>query len=519
MIQKTFGYKEQQEIDRVAPAMLGITLRDLAERAAAAVVRECLSCLHDDRQPIAVVAGPGNNGADAYAAARMLVRLGRRTVLVEGLPGKTRSPMAEAERQLAIHSGVIFSSHLPADSSNWLLIDGLFGAGFDSHRPLEEKVTQLLRDMNRLAYQGSAVIAVDIPSGVDSETGSACPDAVNADATVTFVCPRTGLFLYPGKTLAGRVVVDGLGLPEGLPAQILSDFPPLPEILDISLVRSLCPHRPAAGHKGTFGRVLVIGGSPGMSGAVTLATGAALRSGAGMVHALIPVSSRAGLDARHPEALVHATDPFPPSASQTSLLATGKQAVLIGPGLYPDASAADLVELLAGLPVPLVLDAGALTCIAGGRDRFFPLLKKRLSSGLPPAVLTPHPGEFARLWPDADPSDSVTASRVLAALTGCVVVLKGAGTTLAAPDGSVRINTTGNDGMAKGGSGDVLGGLLAGLLAQGMPPWEAACSAVFLHGLAADMAAIRVGRRAMLPGDLALYFGEAFHKAGWESER
>ncbi len=514
---RTLGYTGQQALDREAPARMGISLHDLMIRAAEAVVRECLLRFHDASQPAAVFAGPGNNGGDAYAAARLLSGLGRHVVVLEGLPDRSRSPLAVIERERALEAGVPFLADCGGIPAGSLVVDGLFGAGFQVDRSLDESVSRLMRAIRALSSRGARVVAIDVPSGVESDSGRAAGDAVRADVTVTFIRPKPGLYLYPGRSHAGRIVVDTLGIPDSLVDEILKEDPPLPVVLDISAVRALRPIRPADGHKGVFGRVLVIGGSPGLCGAATLAVGAALRSGVGLVHALVPASGRAGIDARHPEALVHAAEPFPPDPHSAAGLAAGKQAVLIGPGLIPDPAAADVVEALCGLSAPLVLDAGALAVVAAEPDRFFPLLSARAVSGLAMAVLTPHPGEYLRLSPGADLSDRLDAGRALARRTGCIVALKGAGTVIAAPDGRTAINTTGNDGLSKGGSGDVLAGLLAGLLAQGMDPWDAACAAVFLHGLAAEAAAAQYGRRAMLPGDLPLFFGDAFKKSGWET--
>lgn len=513
---RTMGYAEQQAVDREAPVRLGISLHDLMIRAAEAVVRECLLCFHDHTQPAIVFAGPGNNGGDAYAAARLLAAYGRQVTICEGMPDRPRSPLAQIERERAIASGVPLAAADMDIPAGCLIIDGLFGAGFHLDRPLDDAAAKLFCIINRQVDSGVRVVAIDIPSGVEADTGRAHPDAVRADATVTFVRPRTGLYLYPGRSHAGRIVLDNLGIPENMACEILASSPPAPEVLDHAAVRGWRPPRPADGHKGTFGRVLVVGGSPGMGGAVSLAVGAALRSGAGLVHASIPAAVRTGIDVRHPEALVHVTEPFPPSADQISALVYGMAAIAAGPGLSPGSTAAEMIAELAGTNVPLVLDAGALTCMAEDPGKFFPLLHARAANGKPLAILTPHPGEYARLCPDVPPSDRIAAARALAERSGCIVVLKGAGTVVASPQGQAAINTTGNDGLAKGGSGDVLCGLMAGLLAQGMEPWAAACSAVFLHGLAADIAVAGMGRRAMLAGDLPMFFGEAFRQAGWE---
>ncbi|NLN46584.1 MAG: NAD(P)H-hydrate dehydratase [Clostridiaceae bacterium] len=515
---RTIGAKAQQTVDREAPSRLGITLHDLMIRAAEAVVRVVLLRLRDDRHPVVFVCGSGNNGGDGYAAAHRLAALGHDVSVLEAAPERPRSSLAARERALADKAGLLrIVDPGTAFPDHCLVVDAVFGAGYSALRPLDPAVSALFLAVEDARSRGATVVSVDLPSGVEADTGRACPGAVQADATVTFVRPKPGLFLYPGRRYAGRIVTDPIGIPALLVDELLSGLPDEPLLLDAASIHPLAVPRPADAHKGTFGRVLVTGGSPGMGGAATLAVGAALRSGAGLVQALVPKDARVGIDARHPEALGAAVDPFPPDPATALRLSADKQAVLVGPGLAPDPAAEELVAALCVCPSPVVLDAGALTLAAFRPERFVPLLASRVSRGMPYAVLTPHPGEFGRLAPDLDRSDPVAAARDCASRWSSVVVLKGAGTVVASPDGRCAINTTGNDGLSKAGSGDVLAGLLAGLLAQGMDPWEAACAAVCLHGMAADIAARRSGRRSMLPGDLALCFGDAFKQAGWEN--
>jgi len=509
----------QQTVDREAPARLGITLHDLMIRAAEAVVRVVLLRLRTHLQPVVIVCGPGNNGGDGYAAAHRLAALGQDVTVVDALPDRPRSPLAALERQHVVRAGLLregTSDGVFPDGC--LVVDAVFGAGCNALHPLDPSVTALFLAVENAQSRGAAVLSVDLPSGVEADTGRVCPGAIQADVTVTFVRPKPGLFLYPGRKHTGMLVTDPIGIPASLVDDLLIDMPREPLLLDAAAIRHLAPARPADAHKGTFGRVLVTGGSPGMGGAATLAVGAALRSGAGLVQALVPRDARAGIDVRHPEALVAATHPFPPDPATVAGYFEDKQAVLVGPGLAPGPAAENLVAAVCGGSMPVVLDAGALTVAASRPDRFLPILADRMAAGLPPAVLTPHPGEFSRLAPDLDRTDPVASARTCAARWGSVVVLKGAGTVVAAPDGRCAINTTGNDGLSKAGSGDVLAGLLSGLLAQGMDPWEAALAAVCLHGMTADAIARRSGRRSLLPGDLAPGFEAAFKEAGWEKD-
>ncbi len=516
---RTIDALGQRRVDRDVPAHLGISLYDLMQRAAAGVVEVCLSRLRHPRQPVWVICGAGNNGGDGYAAARMLADRGLDVAVVDCAPGRTRSPLAAGERERAAAAGLI-RERAPDDfPDDCLLVDAVYGAGFSFSRALAADETELLTRMGRAARRGATVVAVDLPSGVEADTGQALAAAVPASVTVTFVRPKPGLFLYPGRALAGRVVTDGLDIE---PAVLDAVLPPDPGretiVLDDARVREWAPARPPDAHKGLFGRVMVFGGSPGMGGAATLAVGAALRSGAGLVHALVAAAARAGIDVRHPEALVVAPESFPPSSRELAAHGVDKQVVLAGPGLAVGAPERERIAQLAMFAGALVLDAGALTALAAEHERMLALLRQRVEQGLPPAVLTPHPGEFARLAPDLPLADPLAAARALARRCRGVVVLKGASTVIAASDGRCAINPTGNNGLATGGSGDVLAGLLAGLLAQGMAAWPAACAAVYLHGLAADWAARSRGRRALLPGDLAEYFAQAFRQCGWEEE-
>ncbi|MBP7403241.1 MAG: NAD(P)H-hydrate epimerase, partial [Clostridia bacterium] len=295
---RTLGYEGQQVVDRTAPGRLGLTLHDLMIRAAEAVVRECQTPGEAGLPVTVVVAGPGNNGGDAYAAARILHTSGAEVRIVEGLPDAPRSPLAALERDRAEAAGVRFAAALSDGPEAGLVVDGMFGAGFRAHRPIPETALNLIRSVNALADRGCRVISVDVPSGVEADTGRTGAVAVRADVTVSFVRGKTGLYLYPGRLHAGRIVVDRLGIEDTLVEDILTGMPPSPVLLEAGTLAAFRPERPADGHKGVFGRVLVAGGSAGMTGAAMLAAGAALRNGAGMVYALVSPEARAGIGAR-----------------------------------------------------------------------------------------------------------------------------------------------------------------------------------------------------------------------------
>lgn len=288
-------------------------------------------------------------------------------------------------------------------------------------------------------------------------------------------------------------------------------------ILTEELVRGMAPARPASGHKGTFGTALITAGSEYMPGACVLACGAALRSGCGLVRVYSEKRTLDAVSVTHPCALQSLRDGMPTGVLRTAgRLLENADSILIGPGIpADDLNIVPLLDLFIRKPVKLVIDAGALSAAAHDKEHVLPMLRHREI----PAVLTPHPGEFARIAAGVDgilPDDpSETAARKLAMKLKSVIVLKNSRTVIALPDGRLFRNDTENDGLAKGGSGDVFAGLAAGLLAQGATPEQAACAAVWIHSQAGLAASAKYGKRAMLPSDLEEFIPEAFAKAGW----
>ena len=280
------------------------------------------------------------------------------------------------------------------------------------------------------------------------------------------------------------------------------------EIITSDMIGALCPERKHDGHKGTFGTALIIAGSRLMPGAQTLAAGTALRSGVGMVRVFAPSGSLDSTRANYPCALFSEWEETETSTIRLlSFYMRKAGACLIGPGLdESDKRSLAVLEYVIGNAPLLVIDAGAINLLASNIERLMPLLKERAKGT---TVITPHPGEFARLKGTGNGSG-------FAKETGCIVVLKGHRTTVSSPDGRCCVNDGDNDGMAKGGSGDVLAGLITGLLAQGMDPFDAAVSGVFLHSVCGRILRDRMGARAMLPQDMPSVIGDAFRKAGWE---
>jgi ADP-dependent NAD(P)H-hydrate dehydratase / NAD(P)H-hydrate epimerase len=528
---RLIGRDEQQATDRLWQERTGLPLLLLMEAAAAAVSRICLDLVknnHPDDRNVLVLAGKGQNGGDAFACARQLVAAGCRVTCRELFPTDSLPAEAAANRQAAISLGLGLGLPRPDDFASLgagsLIVDGIFGTGLRADRPLPPVVGEAGERAAAARLRGARVVAIDVPSGLDANSGAIAAGALHADVTVTFVRAKVGLLAAPGRFLAGNIVVDPIGIPEAWVDEAIDQLRSTAGAPDTRLITAddilACkPERPADSHKGNFGRVLVLGGAPGMPGAAMLASEAAARSGAGLLTIAVPASIGPLVLAALPEGLLHLL-PDDGDAAQTEALIrrliAGQPAVTAGPGAGRADWLAAALPLLISQAEHLLLDADALNFIAAHTDVYFPLLRARAGLGLPPAILTPHPGEFRRLLPDCSLSDRQAAARQLAMASGCVAVLKGASTVVAEPGGIAWINPTGNDGLARGGSGDVLCGLMAGLMAQGLPPSTAATAGVYLHGKAADLAACRLGRRAMLPRDVIAALGETFRAAGWE---
>ncbi|HEY6196538.1 MAG TPA: NAD(P)H-hydrate dehydratase, partial [Candidatus Eisenbacteria bacterium] len=356
---------------------------------------------------------------------------------------------------------------------------------------------------NALRARGTRILAVDLPTGVGSDDGGASPDAVHADVTVTFGHPRRGHWLWPGRGLRGELEVVDIGLVATERAGIQPA-----ELASERELASLVPVRDPRAHKGVSGRALLVGGAPGMTGAMVLAARAAARAGAGYVRVAAPASLQATLAAQLVEPMVLACGEDEHRTLTSTALpfvmgeAERANAVAVGPGLSRNPHAASLArELAIRLARPLVLDADALSALSPAEDVLVPAL--RLAPG--PRVLTPHLGEMQRLTgqtPQELESRRIDATRGWAKRWGAVVVLKGAPTVVACPDGRVSVNPTGSPALASAGTGDVLTGTLVALLAQGLAPYDAARLAVFAHGLAGDLAATEIGDLGVTATDL-----------------
>ena len=480
-------------------------------------LREIVESKNTDPTPrVAVFCGPGNNGGDGVACARLLMGMGPchvRAFFVGDRAKMTPDEKAMEEKLIAAGGCLEDFSADMTDRSTleatltfeqqkilmWLsgcdcMVDALFGIGLK--RPIEGAFRTAVMQM-----QGGhcPVVSCDIPSGVDAGTGEILGQAVQAKITVTFTRPKPGLYLGEGGVRAGEVRVVDIGVPYDLEFEV---FRGEPRLAVMRHMVSRLPVRPRAAHKGDFGKLFVLAGSEGYTGAPVLAARAALRAGAGLVYLGVPRNIYPIVAVKCDEAM-----PFPLPEDYSAILerARGCDAAVIGPGLGRGSQMEKLVlSLLADLDIPVVLDADGINALAEHID----ILDRRTA----PTVLTPHEGEFSRLTGCALPiRDRLSAARDFAGDHGCILVLTGQGTVTAAPDGSAWINASGNPGMAKGGSGDVLAGMIAALLGQkhlrrarrvGDNTAELAADAVFYHGAAGDARARTLGEYAMLPTDL-----------------
>ena len=512
---------DQKAIDRIWQERTGLPLLLLMEAAAVAVAAQCIQLAKGSLLPVLILAGKGQNGGDAFACARMLLASGWPVRCREMEPDAALPAEAAANRQALLNLGCELGVATEDDFhavAGGIIVDGLYGTGYRTGRPQTGEFCRLSAAMEQARRQGTRVVSIDVPSGLDVDDGSAATCCITADRTVTFVRAKPGLLQPAGLAHAGSVVVDSIGVGIDLVEEALESHPVWMG-LDRDTVRAWAPLRVPDSHKGLFGKAALIGGSAGMPGAILLAGEAAARSGAGLVSLHVPQAIAGMVLAARPEALLK---PIPDECVDLAgWLAALKEARAcgIGPGLgqpvWIDELLAGLIESAPGL----VIDADGLNQLARSPEHYWLLFRKsRMDRDLPPAILTPHPGECRRLAPDLDPQERLKTARLLALRSSCIIVLKGQATVVAEPSGRCWINTTGNDGLARGGSGDVLCGLFTGLLAQGIEAWQAAAAGVFLHGLSADLAARQISRRALMPRDVIAGLGQAYSEAGWEAE-
>lgn len=503
--------QEIKKLDQDATRRFGIPSILLMENAGLQVVETVLFRFWNEGaegRTALILAGPGNNGGDGLVVARHLFNKGAGVKIFLAAPPESYQGDAAVNLEIVTKMGIPLKVYAGAEDGEFkealrhtdIVVDAIFGTGFRGVP--QEPLAALIRMVNE---SGKPVVAVDLPSGLEADTGRVAGDCVRACVTVTLGLPKLGLYLEQGVSYVGEVVIGDISFPPALKNQVESSF----FLLDQEMVARNLPLRLPIHHKGNYGHVLVIGGFPGYTGAVALVSNGALRSGAGLVTAVVPASLYPILAVKLTEAM---TRPAPETAergfARNSLASLGEllgraTVLAVGSGLGQDPETGEFLrELLKKVDLPVVLDADALNLLARDKEILTdPYLRERRKRW----VLTPHPGEMARLL-DLDIAavqvdrigNAVWASREW----GVVVVLKGVRTVVAVPEGPVFVNPTGNPGLATGGTGDVLTGLIAGFIAQGMAPAEAASAGVFVHGWAADRLVSKKGMAGMIAGDL-----------------
>ena len=502
------GGAEMRAIDREAIDAFGIPALTLMERAGRALA-EAVKPLLGPRGRAVAVCGAGNNGGDGYVAARLLRADGIEARVVALVPLARLGGDARSVREAAERAGVKVADGDGLEAGRGdVVLDALLGTGLD--RAPEGAFADAIARIATARAAGASVVAADVPSGLSADTGKPLGACVRADRTVTFGFLKRGLVLYPGPFWAGEVTVADIGIPHEAARRV----PVACELVTETEVRRLVPARDPEMHKGEAGRVLLLAGSSGKTGAAHLALLGALRGGAGLVTlAARPETLPLALAGR-PEAM---SLPLPgegplrredlPALADAAARAT---AIVAGPGMGFDGDTAELLRLLVQkAKVPVVLDADALSAFAGAAGALRTL-------GVP-LVVTPHPKEMARLCGttlEVVQEDRIAFAAERAQAWNAAVVLKGARTVVADPSGPPGVIPTGNAGMATGGTGDVLAGLTGALLAGGIAPGAAARVAAWVHGRAGDLAARRLGQRGLLASDLGDALGEVWAEWG-----
>jgi hydroxyethylthiazole kinase-like uncharacterized protein yjeF len=461
---------------------------------------------------VAVLAGQGNNGGDGFVMARHLMNWGIHTKVylfssIDDVHGDARTNLESWLNMGGELSEIPYKGNFTRAKKELtnahVIVDAIFGTGLNSE--IKGVVKGVISFINSLP---TPVVAVDIPSGLDATGGKVLGAAIRANLTTTFGLAKIGQVVEPGRQYVGSLEVIDIGIPRIFieEADIKAHF-----IDSEELNLSLLDPRPPDAHKGDYGHLCVLAGSPGKTGAAAMICQGALRTGAGLVTLGIPASLNPILEAKLTEAM---TEPLPdapagylsPDASQQiRQLLKGKTALALGPGISTQPQVQELLlELIPRVTIPLVIDADGITALASRPE----ILKECKST----IVITPHPGEMARLVGTTThkvQDDRIGVAKAFATTFGCIVVLKGNRTVIATPDEKIYVNPTGNPGMASGGVGDVLTGIIGGLIAQGLSPLDAAIWGVYLHGMAGDLAVQTVGEISLIAGDIIDYIPRA----------
>ncbi len=509
---RVLNTEQMREADRRTIEEIGIpsiVLMENAGRQAVAAMEAAFDDLATSR--VGVLCGRGSNGGDGFVVARTLVQRGVDTAVF--LLGSVAEVRGDARANLEILGRIGVTVVEITDAQEWelhfseltdcgLIVDAILGTGFRGR--LTGLLETVVADLNGL---GVPIVAIDLPTGVSADSATLDGPAVEASMTVTLGAPKIPLVFPPADVHAGDLVIADIGIP--LPLFDELDGQHL-ELLTRERMREIVPARAADSHKGDFGRVLVVAGSTGRTGAAHLAALGALRSGAGLVTVATPRSCLPIVAAMAPEYMTEPLDETPAGtvdfAAVDRVLDLNADVIAVGPGLGQDPGTAAFVQALVERSgVPLVLDADALNAFVGDPDRL--MGRDEVS-----VIITPHPGEMARLLNtsiEAVQHDRVRHAREFAATHRVHVVLKGHRTLIAAPDGRTFVNLTGNAGMATGGTGDLLTGMIAAWFAQLLDAEAASKLAVYLHGTAGDLAEADEGEVALVAGDMAARLGDA----------
>src|SRR3989338_7076519 len=493
--------KEMQDIDRIAIDDYGIPGIVLMENAAKGVVASLFKKFPDIKdKKIGIFAGKGNNGGDGLAVARLLTDKGIATKVYllskkDMLRGDAKTNLEKAE-EIGIKILEITS--------------------LDKLEAIKDNIRKkdILNFINSLK---KIVLSIDIPSGLSSDTGEIIGEYIRADMTVALCLPKIGEILYPAAECVGELDVVDIGIPE----LIINNKEIKTNLIEEKDAARILPKRKADTHKGTYGHLAVIAGSRGKGGAAALSSISALRAGTGLVTLALPKCLNVSFEAGIPEVMtLHLPDTKEGTIDKSALntlinFLEGKSAVLIGPGITTNPSTSSLIKnLVKKISCPMLIDADGLNIIADKIE----LLKDKPS----PVIVTPHPGEMARMLNTTSKeiqTNRIEASRKLSAEYGIYVILKGARTIVATPEGEVYINPTGNPGMATAGTGDVLSGIIVGFMAQGLSARDSSILGVYLHGLAGDIAAEKLSQTALIARDLIKTFPEAIKKVERFNER
>ena len=505
-----FSRNDAKKFDEYLIKSIGYTVDLLVEQAGMSIALAvdrflCSDFNNKNGMEINVFAGKGNNGLDAYACARILSSKNYDVRIWETFNDEESDSNFSVQKKLCVNANIhIENASGYSSAPNQIIVDGIFGVSYNIMRGLSEYYRNVFTKINESREKGSYIFSIDIPSGIDTDTGLMDSEAVNANETVTFIFPKPGIISFPGRKYAGDITVNSLNIPGILTDNYCKMYSNdiRFSMTDIDFARSRILSREADSHKGSFGRVGIFGGSRGMPGAVCLSAMSAVKSGAGVVYMTVPEDIITSCLKVIPEALI---------SSDYGKIFLNPDVLAIGPGLDENDSSAEKAIKNAIETFPkLILDAGALNIISKSISEYLPLFEKREKSGLPYTILTPHPGEMKRLLAGEIKNSRIETAVYAAKNFRSIILYKGAGTIIADPSGKVYINTSGNNALARGGSGDVLTGIIAALYAVNESALSASALGAYIHGLCGDISKDENTEISSSTGDIIKSLPEAY---------